>query len=117
MHNRFYLVDTPIRIDKPTISCERNTTMLMLVTLYPVSKKAENHVRTLANEHKSFILSYVINPIFGGDTYHLYREPKMTCVISDLGNPTNIPSYSSNKVEIFLLCYELAHTNWCEFFM
>jgi hypothetical protein len=74
------------------------------------------HWGTYVGGSVQFELSYAIIPIFRGDTRHLYREPKMTCVITDQ-NPSNFPSCSSNSIGNFLLICELSLAYGYEYFM
>jgi hypothetical protein len=64
-----------------------------------------------------YYLSHATILSFGGESRHLYREPKMTYVISDTEKPTNFNSYNTNNVRNFMLFLEPPTSNYYVPFM
>lgn len=55
-----------------------------------------------------FDFEYATIPVFGGGTFRLYREPKMTYVISNPDNPSNFIPIVLTYIGNFILSYESA---------
>jgi hypothetical protein len=62
--------------------------------------------RTFVGRNIQFYLSYATILIFGEETCCLYKDPKMTYVISDLENPTKFPSYNIGYIGKLILIHE-----------
>lgn len=75
------------------------------------------HQGTSAGGSIQFDLSYAPILVFGRETRRLYREPKVTYVISDLEIPTNFPSYTTDNLGNFLLSHEPVSVNQTEALM